>query len=71
MANKANKKLSETENGLPNRVHSALVLTGSSLAAWARKKGYAMTTVWNALHGNRDGKMSRQIRSQLQGLIHD
>jgi lambda repressor-like predicted transcriptional regulator len=71
MANKARKIMSETENGLPNRVHAALVLSGSSLAGWSRNKGYAMTTVWNALHGRRGGKLSQKIHTELEGLVHD
>jgi len=46
-------------------VKAALVLKGLNLAQWARNHGYPTTTVWQAVHGVRSGKISKEIRKAL------
>lgn len=52
------------------RVHSILRLYRTTLAGWARKRKYPMTTVHQAVHGTRRGKKTLKIRAELERLLN-
>jgi len=47
-------------------VKAGLALQGLTLAGWARRKQYPMTTVWQAVHKTRAGKTSKKILKELE-----
>lgn len=50
-------------------IRARLVAKGTTLAAWARHRGWPVTTVYDAARGTRKGPMSEQIVRALQEAI--
>lgn len=52
-----------------NRVRGALIQRGTTLAAWARSKGYNVKTTFSAVYGHRRSKLSKRILARLEKEI--
>lgn len=60
--------MSRNTTKISHRIKAGLALRGMTLASWARQKGYPMTTVWQAAHGTRDGRVAKKIKSELESI---
>jgi len=58
--------MSRNTTTISQRVKAGLALQGLTLAGWARRKQYPMTTVWQAVHKTRAGKTSKKILKELE-----
>jgi hypothetical protein len=46
----------------------AIAIPRFNVTAWAQKKGYSRTTVHQAIHGTRNGKVTQKIRNELESI---
>ena len=52
--------------GIPlSEIRGTLVFRGTSLAAWARRRGVHPATMHNAITGKRTGPTSRRLAAEL------
>ncbi|QBG47839.1 hypothetical protein EGM51_10705 [Verrucomicrobia bacterium S94] len=60
--------MSKTKTDLklsPPEYRGELIKRGMTVSGWARKHGYRPTTVFEAIKGNRHGKISKQIINKI------
>jgi hypothetical protein len=53
-----------------NLIRAALFRRGLSMAAWAKKHGYSLPTVWTAAYQLRGGALATKIQAELEQLLN-
>jgi gp16 family phage-associated protein len=51
-----------------NQVRGVLIQRGTTLSAWARAEGLNVKTVFAAVYGQRNGRLSKHIRAKLRRI---
>lgn len=59
----------DTRNQNYRRLRAQLVRRGTSLAAWARRHGYRVSTVYDAARGTRRGPVAASIVRRLEETL--
>jgi len=60
----------KTFNKKTRQIKAALALRGQTAKAWALSNCFPVTTVHQAIHGKRAGRVSQSVLKKLEELSH-